>query len=141
MTTTKKIHNALNTDDELAWIEQPLPDVRQNETALDSGSLAKFKDILRFASQYWGGVGALLIAMLLILVLILVVTNDALYNWVREYVIRTDAALSAGAPFSQLASAIARQSVCVHARPVRQKFLAPAPSVGAKLRNASQSRK
>lgn len=97
MTTTKKIHNALNTDDELAWIEQPLPDVRQNETALDSGSLAKFKDILRFASQYWGGVGALLIAMLLILVLILVVTNDALYNWVREYVIRTDAALSAGA--------------------------------------------
>lgn len=97
MTTTKKTHNALNTDDELAWIEQPLPDVRQNETALDSGSLAKFKDILRFASQYWGGVGALLIAMLLILVLILVVTNDALYNWVREYVIRTDAALSAGA--------------------------------------------
>ena len=97
MTTTKKIHNALNTDDELAWIEQPLPDVRQNETALDSGSLAKLKDILRFASQYWGGVGALLIAMLLILVLILVVTNDALYNWVREYVIRTDAALSAGA--------------------------------------------
>ena len=71
--------------------------MRQNETALDSGSLAKFKDILRFASQYWGGVGALLIAMLLILVLILVVTNDALYNWVREYVIRTDAALSAGA--------------------------------------------
>ena len=97
MTTTKKTHSALNTDDELAWIEQPLPDVRQNETALDSGSLAKFKDILRFASQYWGGVGALLIAMLLILVLILVVTNDALYNWVREYVIRTDAALSAGA--------------------------------------------
>ena len=97
MTTTKKIHNALNTDDELAWIEQPLPDVRQNETALDSGSLAKFKDILRFASQYWGGVGALLSATLLILVLILVVTNDALYNWVREYVIRTDAALSAGA--------------------------------------------
>ncbi len=97
MTTTKKTHNALNTDGELAWIEQPLPDVRQNETALDSGSLAKFKDILRFASQYWGGVGALLIAMLLILVLILVVTNDALYNWVREYVIRTDAALSAGA--------------------------------------------
>ena len=97
MTTTKKTHNALNTDDEWAWIEQPLPDVRQNETALDSGSLAKFKDILRFASQYWGGVGALLIAMLLILVLILVVTNDALYNWVREYVIRTDAALSAGA--------------------------------------------
>ncbi|MFZ1416929.1 MAG: ABC transporter ATP-binding protein/permease [Burkholderiaceae bacterium] len=87
----------MNTDGELAWIEQPLPDVRQNETALDSGSLAKFKDILRFASQYWGGVGALLIAMLLILVLILVVTNDALYNWVREYVIRTDAALSAGA--------------------------------------------
>lgn len=97
MTTTKKTHNALNTDDELAWIEQPLPDVRQNETALDSGSLAKFKDILRFASQYWGGVGALLIATLLILVLILVVTNDALYNWMREYVIRTDAALSAGA--------------------------------------------
>ncbi|AFN31756.1 hypothetical protein CSC12_5780 [Klebsiella michiganensis] len=49
--------------------------------------------------------------------------------------------LNAGAPFSQLASAIARQSVCVHARPLRQKFLAPAPSVGAKLRNASQSRK
>ncbi|MFB0948805.1 MAG: SbmA/BacA-like family transporter, partial [Burkholderiaceae bacterium] len=87
----------MNTDDEWAWIEQPLPDVRQNETALDSGSLAKFKDILRFASQYWGGVGALLSATLLILVLILVVTNDALYNWVREYVIRTDAALSAGA--------------------------------------------
>ena len=97
MTTTKKIHNALNTDDELAWIEQPLPDVRQNETALDSGSLAKFKDILRFASQYWGGVGALLVATLLILALILLVTNDAVYNWARTYVIATDAALSAGA--------------------------------------------
>ena len=97
MTTTKKIHNALNTDDELAWIEQPLPDVRQNETALDSASLAKFKDIVRFASQYWGGVGALLIATLLILALILLVTNDAVYNWARTYVIATDAALSAGA--------------------------------------------
>ena len=97
MTTTKKTHSALNTDDELAWIEQPLPDVRQNETALDSASLAKFKDIVRFASQYWGGVGALLIATLLILALILLVTNDAVYNWARTYVIATDAALSAGA--------------------------------------------
>ena len=97
MTTTKKTHSALNTDDDLAWIEQPLPDVRQNETALDSASLAKFKDIVRFASQYWGGVGALLIATLLILALILLVTNDAVYNWARTYVIATDAALSAGA--------------------------------------------
>ena len=38
-----------------AWIDQPLPDVAQNERTLDNHSLAKFKDILRFASQYWGG--------------------------------------------------------------------------------------
>ncbi len=83
--------------DHLAWIDQPLPDVRQNEVALDSGSLAKFKDIITFASQYWGGLAAVVVAAVFIIALILVVTNDGVYNWARAYVIATDAALSAGA--------------------------------------------
>ncbi len=86
-----------NEHDYLAWIEQPLPDVQKNEVALDSGSLAKFKEIVTFASQYWGGLSALVMVAVFIVALILLVTNDALYTWAREYVIRTDAALSAGA--------------------------------------------
>lgn len=100
MTMTKKTHTPLDAPDELAWIEQKLPDVRQNETALARGDLAQFKDIVRFASQYWGGVGALVAVVLLMIALILLVTNDGFYDWVRQYVIQTDAALSGGAWWS-----------------------------------------
>lgn len=80
------------TSNELPWIDQPLPDVEKNEQALDRSNLAKFSDIVVFGSQYWGGIASFVVMMFLIVGLIFLVTNDALYNWVREYVQATDAA-------------------------------------------------
>ena len=83
-------HNPSELEPKPAWIDQPLPDVAQNERNLDNNSLAKFKDILRFASQYWGGMGALVVMAVLIVMLIFVVTNDTLYESVRNYVIASN---------------------------------------------------
>ena len=97
MTFNKNHHHHLSElEPKPAWIDQPLPDVAQNERNLDSNSLAKFKDILRFASQYWGGKSALIAIVLVMLLVIFLVTNEALYEAVRNYVMQTDRALSAG---------------------------------------------
>ncbi len=79
------------------WIDQPLPDVAQNERSMDNSSLAKFKDIARFGSQYWGGMTSLIVITVLMFGIILLVTNETLYDSVRNFVINTDAAMSAGA--------------------------------------------
>ena len=87
MTFNKNHHHHLSElEPKPAWIDQPLPDVAQNERNLDSNSLAKFKDILRFASQYWGGKSALIAIVLVMLLVIFLVTNEALYEAVRDYV-------------------------------------------------------
>ena len=83
-------HNPSELEPKPAWIDQPLPDVAQNERNLDNNSLAKFKDILRFASQYWGGISSLVVMAVLIVMLIFVVTNDTLYESVRNYVIASN---------------------------------------------------
>lgn len=70
MTFNKNHHHHLSELRQTAWIDQPLPDVAQNERNLDSNSLAEFKDILRFASQYWGGKSAL-IAIVLVMLLVI----------------------------------------------------------------------
>lgn len=97
MTNKNSISRPSAPEDELAWIDQSLPNVQQDETRLDSSSLAKFKDIVAFASQYWGGLPAFFAAGILMVGLILLVTNDGLYEAARQFVIRTDAALSNGA--------------------------------------------
>ena len=76
-----------------AWIDQTLPDVQQNERSLDNSNLATLKDILSFASEYWGGIGALVLMALLMVGLIFTVANDQVYEAVRHYVVQTDLAL------------------------------------------------
>lgn len=79
-----------------AWIDQSVPNVRANEQAIVRSELAKFTDIVRFGSQYWGGLLALAVVVLCMVLMIVLAVNDALYEAVRGFVAHTDQALSDG---------------------------------------------
>lgn len=81
------------TLDKTAWIDEPLPDTRADEQQMDATRLAKFRDILRFSSEYWGGAASLWLMLLLMVVLIAVVADEKVYQAARQYVVQTDAAL------------------------------------------------
>ncbi|MGL4767909.1 MAG: ABC transporter ATP-binding protein/permease [Formosimonas sp.] len=71
------------------WVNDAHPDLSQDERLIEAKSLASLSAIMRYGSQYWGGVAAWFVVAALLVALVYFVTNETIWqacvNWIVAF--------------------------------------------------------